>query len=234
MPSILLPRRLEVICDLVPSGALVADIGTDHAHLPISLIQSGKCTKAFACDIVDGPLAAAKKNISAHKLDDKIVVIKSDGLENVVSHKPDCIVIAGMGGETIRDILSESDYSVLSGATLILQPMTHSELLREHLIKRGFSILDERVVREQNRFYVIIKAQFKAEQKHYFNFANAVYELGGISAKTLDAGKEYLIWRQKLAKKTLEQIKKSASENPSLLEHHERVLFETEQRLLKN
>ena len=139
MSCISLTKRLSVISDLIQNGALVADIGTDHALLPISLIQSGKTNRVIASDIVQGPLNAAKKNISAYSLDENITLVQSDGLENITRFAPQNIVIAGMGGETIRDILSASDYPASSGALLILQPMTHCELLRKYLIINGFS-----------------------------------------------------------------------------------------------
>lgn len=233
MSCISLTKRLSVISDLIQNGALVADIGTDHALLPISLIQSGKTNRVIASDIVQGPLNAAKKNISAYSLDENITLVQSDGLENITRFAPQSIVIAGMGGETIRDILSASDYPASSGALLILQPMTHCELLRKYLIINGFSILDEKVVREQHRFYVIITAKFLKKQEHYFKTENAVYELGGISPDTFEAGREYLLWQKKISENTLAQIKTSAnpSENSGLIKHFTKLSEEIERRL---
>ena len=229
MPLFQLTKRLSAIAELCENGAFVADIGTDHAFLPIYLIESQKCSKAIAADVVDGPLEIARKNIAAHNLEGKIEIVKSDGLENVSKFSPQNVVIAGMGGETIRDILSASDYPKQGAPLLILQPMTHCEVLREFLIQNGFSILSEQVIREQQRFYPIIVAKFKNEQKHYFRLLEnekLTYELGGIDNGTRENGYEYLLWRKRLALTTIENLKKSkfSEENEALLKYFESLL----------
>ena len=212
MSILSLPKRLSAIAELVPKNSRVADIGTDHALLPIFLIQSGMTNSVIASDIVDGPLESAEKNIKAHGLADKITVVKSDGLVKVCPLSPETVIIAGMGGETIRDIMSACDYSTAAAPLFILQPMTHTELLREYLIKSGFSILSERVIQEQHRFYVIIETQHKKKQEHYFKdiqeemLAN---ELGGITLKSCDAAKNYLLWRKQTAMRARDGLLKS-------------------------
>ena len=236
MAQITLPKRLSAISQLVEKGTLVADIGTDHALLPISLVESGTCECIIASDIAIGPLQSASKNISAHALSDKIKTVLSDGLENVTEFEPKNIIIAGMGGETIRDILAASAYPKASNALLILQPMTHSELLRRYLIENGYSILGETVVREQHRFYIIITARFLKEQKHYFENDSAVFELGGITSETSECGGEYLLWQKGVFEKNLTQIEKSApSDNKNrLLEYFSALINETERRMTQN
>lgn len=213
MPCISLPDRLKAIAELVPKNSVTADIGTDHALLPIHLIQKGITGSVIASDIVDGPLESAKKNITAHGLADKITLIKSDGLTNVFPLSPKTIIIAGMGGETIRDILADCDYCIKASPYLLLQPMTHTELLRQYLIENGYSILHETVIQQQHRFYVIISTQHKQEQKHYFDDNSLpkelLCELGGITCHTCAAAKNYLLWRRETAERAMQGLLKS-------------------------
>lgn len=220
MSAYTLPPRLKYIASLVPQGSLVADVGTDHAHLPIYLIENSITDRVIASDIVDGPLASARKNISLHGLDGKIEVVKSDGLVKVYPLSPETVIIAGMGGETIRDIISACDYSKGGAPLFLLQPMTHAEVLRKYLIENGFSILSESVIREQHRYYVIISAKFKETQQHYFEFKNEaaelVYELGGIKKDSSDDAESYLLWRLETAQRTREGLLKSASQDDKI------------------
>lgn len=236
MPFVNLPKRLQAISQLVEKGALVADIGTDHALLPISLVQNGICERVIASDIAVGPLKSADKNIMAYSLQDNIKTVLSDGLENIVQFNPQNIIIAGMGGETIRDILAASEYPKSSGALLILQPMTHSELLRRFLIENGYSIQSETVVREQHRFYIVLTARFLKKQKHYFENTQGVFELGGISRGTEECGGEYLLWQKGIFEKDLRQIENStpSDEKDRLLEYFSALINETERRIKQN
>ena len=236
MSAILLPPRLKYIASIVPSGSLVADIGTDHAHLPIYLIENSITDKAIASDIVDGPIASAKKNIALHGLEEKIEVIKSDGLVKVFPLTPETIIIAGMGSETIRDIMSACDYSKEASPLFILQPMTHVEVLRKYLIENGFSILSESVIREAHRYYVVISAQFKEKQQHYFNLKdiseNLIYELGAICKDSSDDAESYLLWRKQTAEKTLSGLLKSDSASEKIDEISQ-LIEEINKRLCK-
>ncbi len=234
MSSVSLTPRLSAIAALVPSGSLVADIGTDHALLPIYLIENGITERVIASDIVDGPLCSAKKNIAAHGLEEKISIIKSDGLVKVCPFAPKTIVIAGMGGETIRDIISACDYSVSGVPYFILQPMTHTELLRKYLIESGFSILSETVIKEQHHFYVIIAAKYIKKQLHYFKncdiSAELIYELGGITAESGEDATGYLVWRRETAIKTREGLLKS-QDSKDRAEYFCKLISEIERRL---
>jgi len=229
MSSITLTKRLSAIFELIPDGSIVSDIGTDHALLPIKLIESGKCKKVIASDIVDGPLLSAKRNIINYGVEKNIEIVKSDGLINVTKFSPDCIVIAGMGGETISQILSLSDYPQKSGATLILQPMTHSEVLRRHLFENGFMICEEKVVREDNRFYIILVARFSPLQKQTAVLSDISFELGNITGETGECGKEYLLWRKAVTERTLSQLERS--KNQKQTEYFGLLLNEIEKRL---
>jgi len=211
MSNIQLTKRLLRIADMVPRGTFLADIGTDHAFLPIYLLENFVIEKAIAADIVDGPLEIAKRNIKAHKLEDRLTVVKSDGLVNVEAFTPETVVIAGMGGETIYEILRVSEFAKAGSPLFLLQPMTHIEVLRDYLINNGFSILDEQVIREEHRFYVIISAKFSEKQKHYFNLEdfNEISELGAITPHSCEDAKDYLIWKKGTLERNISALKNS-------------------------
>lgn len=234
MSPLSLPARLSALSALVPKGSRVADIGTDHALLPIYLIENGITDSVIASDIAQGPLDSAKKNISAHGLLHKITLVKSDGIVKVYPLSPETIIIAGMGGETIRDIISDCDYSVSSSPLFLLQPMTHAELLRQYLIENGFSILSESVIQEQHRFYVIIAAQHKDIQQHYFKedavSKSLIYELGGIMPQSCEAARNYLLWRKETAKRARDGLLKSQDEFDRAKEFSE-LIEEIDRRL---
>lgn len=159
----MLDRRLNAAAQFVPCGARLADIGSDHAYLPIALCLDNRIECALASDINEGPVAAAKTNIAANGLDDKIRAIKADGLGGARDFAPDCITVLGMGGELIVSILSAAEWIRRSGITLILQPMTHPEVLARYLAENGFYIKDEVVVCDEgrmDRLYRIISAEF--------------------------------------------------------------------------
>ena len=153
-------KRLLTAAELLGQTNSVADIGTDHAFLPIHLIREGIAKKVIACDIAEGPLSVAKANITKYGLADKIELRLANGLLGLKPNEVDAITILGMGGETIADILTDSPWVKNSNTTLILQPMSCDDRLREYLFKEGFEILTEVGVESQNRFYTIMKVQY--------------------------------------------------------------------------
>ena len=104
--SVSLSKRLMLCAGLVAGGKTVCDFGTDHALLPVYLVENGVCERAHACDIADGPLKSAQKSVEASPCADRIRIIKSDGLDNVSPEGISDVVIAGMGGELIIDIVA--------------------------------------------------------------------------------------------------------------------------------
>lgn len=149
-----LPPRLAAIAALVPDGAQLADVGTDHALLPIRLLQDGKIQSAVATDIRPGPLSRAKENAYSAGVANLSCVL-CDGLTGVAPDSVDTVVIAGMGGENIAGILRAAPWAC-AGALLLLQPMSRPEELRAALPSLGLSICAERLVRDAGRLYSII------------------------------------------------------------------------------
>ena len=157
MEPILSPR-LEAVASLVRQGAFLSDVGTDHALLPAYLLLHGRIRGAVASDIVKGPLLRAEETIKKYRLSNKITTVLTPGLEGIENYAPTDIVIAGMGGQTIAEILAAAPFVKKSGIRLILQPMTKSEILRDYLAKEGFSIEKEVRIREEHRIYTLIAA----------------------------------------------------------------------------
>ena len=160
----ILPKRLSLIASMVDRGAVVADIGTDHAHLPIYLVNNNVCPSALACDIKESPLETGRQNIALCHLEDKIQTRLSDGLSNIKSNEADTFTIAGMGGDMIIHILSSCPYIFDDKYTLILQPMTKYPTLMGWLFDNGFEILRQECIHEGKHCYTVIKACFSGEK----------------------------------------------------------------------
>ncbi len=158
-----LSRRLSAAASYARAGAHIADIGTDHAYLPIYLYKTCRVPGGVASDINEGPVARARQNIRAYGAEAAIATELCNGLSAVQKYSPDDIFILGMGGELIVSIIDGAPWVKAEDIHLILQPMTHPEILREYLYKNGFAVIDECVVRD-DKLYQIIVAQYIGEQ----------------------------------------------------------------------
>lgn len=165
--AIKLSPRLRCAASMVREGAFVADVGTDHAYLPIALALEGRIRGGVASDINRGPVERGRKNIVEHALGDKIAVIMTDGLSGIEQYAPDDILILGMGGELIARILSDAPWTKSQNIRLCLQPMTHAEILRSFLLSNGYSIIDEQLAEEDGRIYQLISAQYTEQSEAY-------------------------------------------------------------------
>ena len=158
LAAIVLDNRMRCIADCVRQGAVLADVGTDHGKLPIYLAQTGKIKRAVASDINEMPLKKALNNIEKYALSSVIDTYLTDGLIGVEKFSPTDVVIAGMGGELIEQILENSTVDK-TGVKFILQPMTKEDSLRRYLCQSGYEITDEHIVRE-GKIYQIICAEY--------------------------------------------------------------------------
>lgn len=152
-------NRLQRIAGMIRRGDRVADIGTDHAYLPVFLIKEGIAVEAFACDVSDGPLENARKTVEKSGVGG-ITLRKGDGLNAVTPDEVDTVVIAGMGGDLIARILESSPWIRNTRYELILQPMTAVEDLREYLCQNGFEVILETAVSAHKRTYTAMKVVF--------------------------------------------------------------------------
>ena len=153
-------QRLGAAASLVRQGAVFADIGTDHAHLPIFLLQSGRITRAVASDVRVGPLDSARQNVREAGLEDRVQLLLADGLSGMETLGITDIAICGMGGELIADIIDRAPFVRNEDVRLILQPMSRAHELRRYLAREGFDVLCESVCSAQGRCYVCLAAQY--------------------------------------------------------------------------
>ena len=154
--NIELTPRLRLLADRVPYGAHFADIGTDHGHLPLYLLREGRIDEAIASDIRPGPLEHAKENARFHGFMKQTRFVLAGGLEGIHAGDCDTIAIAGMGGETIAEILRDAPWTKTGEHLLLLQPMTSVYELRQWLWENRYRIDDEAVCVEGRRHYVVL------------------------------------------------------------------------------
>lgn len=153
----MISKRLELVASFVPQGAILLDVGSDHAYLPIELVEKGQIKGAIAGEVVEGPYQSAVKNVEAHGLKEKIQVRLANGLaafEEV--DQVSVITIAGMGGRLIARILEEGLDKLANVERLILQPNNREDDLRIWLQDNGFQIVAESILEEAGKFYEIL------------------------------------------------------------------------------
>ncbi len=160
-----LTPRLQAVADLAGKSQTLADIGTDHAYIPIYLMQKGLISKAIAADINTGPLERADKNIRNAGLSDRITLCQSDGLDNIKDNKAETVVIAGMGGEIISIMLEKTKPAGIK--KMVLQPMTDIPLVRRKIHENGMIIVAERLAAEKDKIYTVILCEYGTGQ--YFS-----------------------------------------------------------------
>ena len=153
----MISKRLETVASFVSQGAVLLDVGSDHAYLPIELVEKGHIEHAIAGEVVVGPYQSAVKNVENHGLSDKIQVRLANGLAAFdESDQVSVITIAGMGGRLIASILEEGFDKLAHVERLILQPNNREDDLRNWLQDNGFQIIAESILEEAGKFYEIL------------------------------------------------------------------------------
>lgn len=202
-----LTPRLQTIAKQISPHSIIADIGTDHAYLPVYLITTGKIQKAIASDIRQGPLDSARRTADKYQVSDKLSFRLGSGLHTVSGKECNTIVIAGMGGENIRDILKAALWTQEGKHTLYLQPMSMIQELRYYLLNHSYQIEEEYVCRENNRQYIIIKCLgFGSNCINYTPFWQCILTPALLKA---EGSKIYLEREQKRIKKILMGVQQS-------------------------
>lgn len=206
-------KRLETIAGMVPQGSILADIGTDHAYLPVWLLKNGCIKSAVAGDIAAGPCQAARNTVAANNMQNLVQVRMGSGLEVIKIGEVDCITIAGMGASTIISIL-EANFSVAASAKLlVLQPMAGAASLRRWLCNNGWQLVDEELVDDKPHFYEIIAASRGVSEK----YSEADYFIGPVLLKkrhnllTKQINRQVMLCRQLLANMELSESAKASS-----------------------
>lgn len=186
-----LSLRLEKIANMITKDAKVADIGTDHGYIPVYLVENNISKSIIASDINKKPLKKAIDIVKSYKLNEFIELRLGSGLEVLDENESDEIIIAGMGGILIKDLLEASKNIVKNAKSLILQPMQAQKELRKYLIEKNYEILEEVLIREDQRIYEIIKVRFDSNKKIYENIDDIDFECG-IKFKKDELYKEFL------------------------------------------
>lgn len=152
-------KRLLCCASMVPPGARVADIGTDHGYLGIHLLQAGVSPHVIACDLREAPLENARRNARQFGAEGRMEFRLSDGLGKISPEEIDCAVLAGMGGDLIVRILSACSWKTREDLTLVLQPQSAGNVLRRWLCDEGLAIAREEPVQDGNFLYTVMQVR---------------------------------------------------------------------------
>ncbi len=216
--------RLEKIAKLIPPCRSLADIGTDHAYIPIYAVLCGLADFAVASDVNPGPVKRAEENVKRYGLDKKISLRLGNGLETINPDEAEVIVIAGMGGLLISNILEASREIVNSAKLLILQPMTAQRELREYLVKIGLAPGTEYLVAEEDKIYNI----FAVSQNSQTTYTEQELIFGKGLEKTSPEffEKHQLVLTNKFKKQLSGLVKSQTPENKKRAKDIEKILAE--------
>ena len=222
-----LGERLTRVASFVPNGSKVCDVGSDHAYLPVYLIQNDQISCAIAGEVVEGPYLSAKQTVRDYRMEDRIEVRLGDGLK-ILSKEDEitAVTICGMGGELISRIL-EAGYSGghLNGRErLILQPNVAEHFVREWLMNHSYHIVEETVVEDNHRLYEIIVAE--PVGKH-IEYTELELKYGPILLKE-SSELSVVKWNRmnRKNKEILEQLQKSKTPQHEKMEQFEKAFNE--------
>lgn len=162
-----LDQRLGCVASLVKKCECVIDIGTDHAYLPVYLLQKEVCESAFACDVRQGPLENARATVKNYGLENRIETVLSDGLDSVKPQKNCCVVLAGMGGILISELLSRASWLCDGSIQIVVQPMSHPEYVRRFFYDNGFTITAEKTAADAKHCYLALSAVYTGKKTEY-------------------------------------------------------------------
>ena len=198
--------RLLLAASMVRRGSRVADIGCDHAYLSVYLVKNKIAKSVIASDIRTGPLEFARKNVAKAGLDDKIELRLQDGLDGISADEADDIVICGMGGNLICDILSGAPWLKNREKNIVLQPMSDSDTVRRWLYKNGFEIKRERAAEDRGHIYSVISAGYTGDCK---DIGKTFAVTGGLCENMTRYEAEYLSHERDVLMKRLSGLKAS-------------------------
>lgn len=211
-----LSKRLRLVASYIPEGAVVADIGSDHAYLPCFLVHQDVAKSAIAGEVVQGPYDSARRQVMAEGLTDQITVRLADGLAAV---KPEdevtAVTIAGMGGPLIRTILENGKKQLTGVERLVLQPNIHALSIRQWAVENGWVIKDEAILKESGKIYEVLVLERSTEP---FSLSPEEILLGPVLMRRKDPvfkekwSKELRQWEDVL------QSMEKAEETPELLQ----------------
>lgn len=162
-----LTNRLAMVAGLVRPGKPLADIGTDHAYLPVYLLLQGTIPSAAAADVRQGPLQNAAATVEKYDVEPSVELLLCSGFQHPRLQHYEDFVMAGMGGTLMRDLLEEAPFLQKAGTHLVLQPQSHGEDVRQWLYEHGFSILRETATVDGGRVYIALEAVYDGTVSEY-------------------------------------------------------------------
>lgn len=171
-----LSKRLQAVADFVDNCGILADVGTDHGYIPVCLVEWGKARRAIAMDVNQGPLLRAEEHIRRYGMGKRIETRLSDGCSALKPGEADVIVISGLGGGLMMEILRQGEQVVRTAESLVLQPQSELMAFREFLYENGYEVKAETMVQEDGKYYPVIKARTAAS--------------AGMSEESTTAGRE--------------------------------------------
>jgi tRNA (adenine22-N1)-methyltransferase len=227
-----LSKRLTWIIEKVDKVQVIMDIGTDHGYIPIYLVKNNIAQKVIASDINKDPLKKAKINATLDGVSDKVDLRLGGGLEPLKNNEAQAVIIAGMGGNLIRDILENDFDKVKKLEYLILQPAQNPEVLREYLYTNDYEILDEDICLDDNKYYELFKVRYK--KGDYISLENLFYEISPLMLnKKLPLLKAYIESKIEKNKKVIEFITDS-TEHAIMRRNELKDKNEKLEKILKN
>jgi len=152
----ILSKRLQAIVSLVPRGSRVADVGTDHGYVPVWLVKENIAASAIAMDIRSGPLNRAAEHVARYGVEDRVELRLSDGLRELLPGEADTIIIAGLGGPLMTEILARGELVAQAAKTLILSPQSDIPGVRIFLRENGYRIDRELFLRDEGKYYTVM------------------------------------------------------------------------------
>lgn len=198
---------------MVRKGSRLADIGTDHAYLPAALVLDGTVPCAIAADLRKGPLENAEATVTNYGIAEKVELRLSDGLKRVNDSEVDDIVIAGMGGILISEILEAAPWVKNENIQLILQPQSHDETLRKWLWDNGFEITDEASCFDDGKTYICMAVRYTGEITPH---SEAEILFGGFLSKKDEPSVSFCERKIHRTRVRLEALRKSDPENEEI------------------
>ncbi len=227
--AIQLDPRLSPVASFVRPGSALADIGTDHAYLPVYLVQTGRCPRAVASDLREGRLRMAGRPLRALGLEDRVATVLSDGLDALEPHCADDVVLAGMGGILIAELLSRASWLRDPAVRIIAQPMSHAEDVRLWLYQNGFAIEDEACAMDGRHCYVALAAHYTGVPTE----PSPVQPYGGLLFDRRDEAAARFLFQQKTRLQKRRDALQRAGRDPQEVARLSGVIEDFERRMQK-
>lgn len=229
-----LSNRLQTAVSLITKGNVVADVGCDHAYTSIYLCREQIAPRVIAMDVNKGPLAGAKRHVEEAGLTEKIELRLSDGLQALAPGEAESILLCGMGGLLMIKILTDYPQVTMAAKELILQPQSEVAQVRHFLHNSGYEITAEKMVKEDGKFYVMMRAvqsevpQAYGKEFEYLYGKLLIEENNGVL-------KEFLQREHRLREDVLKELDGKDTENVRVrvasLQQEFRWILETEQEM---